>query len=310
MPRKQAQQRRSLLRVGWSVHADLREEPVTGGSNPPALSTPRQDAASGGPDGVIIDQALETNDPGLTKHSQHFDLGDNKRVHKELDLDTSVDKMAYVLSMDELLFTQQALVETAGLVEGFKEILVMRTVPHTTVPPPLHADSIYTSDAARASEEVPASSAAGAAECPACKIEVVYGNCDNTLGGISKRPRPYRRATYVAFVVWRVRGPAGHGYMCTRRQKKAPSVFSSCTFAPRGDERNASVTLSLKMASKGSKHLPFNIVTLKCLFCKDDRWIWKYSMAHHVRTEYAVAVAVRSEDIVIPWLWHFEPSTT
>ena len=107
----------------------------------------------------------------------------------ELDLDTSVDKMAYVLSMDELLFTQQALVETAGLVEGYKEILVMRTVPHTIVPPPLHADSIYTSHAARASEEVPASSAAGAAECPACKIEVVYGNCDNTLGGILKRPR-------------------------------------------------------------------------------------------------------------------------
>ena len=36
--------------------------------------------------------------------------------------------------------------------------------------------------------------------------------------------------------------------------KKAPSVFSSCTFAPRGNERNASVTLSLKTASKGSKH--------------------------------------------------------
>ena len=80
--------------------------------------------------------------------------------------------------------------------------------------------------------------------------------------------------------------------------KKAPSVFSTCTFAPRGDERNASVTLSLKTASKGSKHSPCTNVPLKCLFCQDDRWVWKYSMAHHVRTEHAVAVAVRSTDAV------------
>ena len=48
---------------------DLREEPATGRSNPPA-STPRQDAAGGGQDDVVIDQALETNNPELTKHSQ------------------------------------------------------------------------------------------------------------------------------------------------------------------------------------------------------------------------------------------------
>ena len=63
------------------VHDDpeggLREEPATDGSNPPA-STPRQDAAGGGQDDVVIGQALETNNPGLTKHSQHLDLGDIK----------------------------------------------------------------------------------------------------------------------------------------------------------------------------------------------------------------------------------------
>ena len=77
MPRKQAQQRSSLLRAGWSVSEDLRGEPATGGSNPPA-STPRQDAVGGDSDGVVIDRAPETNDPGLTKHSQYLDLGDKK----------------------------------------------------------------------------------------------------------------------------------------------------------------------------------------------------------------------------------------
>ena len=36
--------------------------------------------------------------------------------------------------------------------------------------------------------------------------------------------------------------------------KRAPSVFSSCAFAPREDVRNPSVLLSLKTASNGSKH--------------------------------------------------------
>lgn len=36
---------------------DLREEPATGGSNPPA-STPRQDTAGGASDEVVFDQAL------------------------------------------------------------------------------------------------------------------------------------------------------------------------------------------------------------------------------------------------------------
>ena len=36
-----------------------------------------------------------------------------------LDLDTSVDKMMYVFSMDALLSTQEVLVETIWPVEGF-----------------------------------------------------------------------------------------------------------------------------------------------------------------------------------------------
>ena len=75
-------------------------------------------------------------------------------------------------------------------------------------------------------------------------------------------------------------------------------MFSSCISAPRGDERNASVTLSLKAASKGSKHSPFTNVPVKRLFCKDDRWVWKYPMAHHVWTEHAVTVVMRSRDLV------------
>lgn len=63
--------------VDGDPEGDLREEPTNGGSNPPA-STPRQDAAGGDPHDVVIDQALETNDPGLTKHSQYLDLGGKK----------------------------------------------------------------------------------------------------------------------------------------------------------------------------------------------------------------------------------------
>ena len=42
--------------------------------------------------------------------------------------------------MDELLSTQEVLVESVGLVEGLKETPVMRAVPFTIAPLPLHAD--------------------------------------------------------------------------------------------------------------------------------------------------------------------------
>ena len=71
-----------------------------------------------------------------------------------------------------------------------------------------------------------------------------------------------------------------------------------CSFASRGDDRNAPVTLSLKTASKGGDNSPFTDMSHKCLLCKDDRWVWKYSMVHHRRTDYAVAVAVGSKDFV------------
>ena len=45
--------------------------------NSPA-SSPRPDAAGGDLHDAIIDQALETNDPGLTKHSQYLALDDKK----------------------------------------------------------------------------------------------------------------------------------------------------------------------------------------------------------------------------------------
>ena len=59
----------------------------------------------------------------------------------------------------------------------------MRTFPHTMASLPLHADLIYTSDAARTSEEVPASSSAGAVECPACKMEVVIRELQQPFEG-------------------------------------------------------------------------------------------------------------------------------
>ena len=82
------------------------------------------------------------------------------------------------------------------------------------------------------------------------------------------------------------------------RGKRAPQVLSNCIFAPKGDERSYSVTLSLKTASKGSTSSPYTNVPLKCTFLKGDHWVWKYSMAHHVRTEHAIALAVRSKDPV------------
>ena len=56
--------------------------------------------------------------------------------------------------------------------------------------------------------------------------------------------------------------------------------------------------LSLNTESKGSKHSPCTNVPLKCLFCNDHRWMWTYSVAHHVRTGHEAAVAVRSKDLV------------
>ena len=68
-------------------------------------------------------------------------------------------------------------------------------------------------------------------------------------------------------LVWRG-GCGGLQDMGTRalEGENAPSVFSSGVFAPMGDERNASVTLTVKAASKGSKHSPCTNVPAKCLF--------------------------------------------
>ncbi|CAN0529812.1 unnamed protein product, partial [Laminaria digitata] len=68
--------------------------------------------------------------------------------------------------------------------------------------------------------------------------------------------------------------------------KKAPQVLSRCGFAPKSDERLAAVTLSPKTVSKGSAHASCTKVPLKCLFCKEDRWVWKYSMAQHMQKEH------------------------
>ena len=101
----------------------------------------------------------------------------------ELDPDISADTMTYVFSMDELLSTQEVLVETVGTVEGFKETPVVRTVPHTITPFPLHAELIYTSDAALAPEKAPTTSAVGTVECPACKMEMVVRDLRQHVGG-------------------------------------------------------------------------------------------------------------------------------
>lgn len=101
----------------------------------------------------------------------------------ELDPDMSVDKMTYVFSMEELFSTQEVLVETVGLVEGFNETPVMRTVPHTVDSLPLHADLTYTSGVAPTPEEVPASSTAGTVECPACKMAMVVRELRQHVGG-------------------------------------------------------------------------------------------------------------------------------
>ena len=58
----------------------------------------------------------------------------------------------------------------------------MRTVSQTTDPLPLHADLMYTLDAARTSEGVPASSAAGPVERPAWKMEVVVRQMRQHVG--------------------------------------------------------------------------------------------------------------------------------
>ena len=59
----------------------------------------------------------------------------------------------------------------------------MRTVSQTTAPLPLHADLLYTSDEARTSEGVPASSAAGPVGRPAWKMEVVVRQLRQHVGG-------------------------------------------------------------------------------------------------------------------------------
>ena len=59
-----------------------------------------------------------------------------------LDRNMSADKKACVSNMDDLLFAQVVLVETVGLVEGFQEPPVMRTVLHAIASLPLQADLI------------------------------------------------------------------------------------------------------------------------------------------------------------------------
>ena len=66
-------------------------------------------------------------------------VGGAKTVHRdhicplkfviEQDPDMSVGKMTYVFIMDELLSAQKVLVETVGLVEGFKETLSCERFP-------------------------------------------------------------------------------------------------------------------------------------------------------------------------------------
>ena len=77
-------------------------------------------------------------------------------------------------------------------------------------------------------------------------------------------------------------------------EEKVPRVSSRCTFTPRGDERNASVTLSLQTASKGSKHS-------RALTCPSSASFAKMTVGYVSslwQTEHAVAVAVRLNDIV------------
>ena len=63
-------------------------------------------------------------------------------------------------------------------------------------------------------------------------------------------------------------GVAGPRVYVHLKGKKAPSVFCSCTFVPRGHERNLSASLSLKTLSKGSKLSPCTNVPLKCFYAK------------------------------------------
>ena len=73
--------------------------------------------------------------------------------------------------------------------------------------------------------------------------------------------------------------------MCYHRRrccKAADVVHSTCSSAPRKDGREEAVQLSLKSARACSDTSPCTNIVLKCIFCPQETFIWKYGMVDHV----------------------------
>ena len=78
--------------------------------------------------------------------------------------------------------------------------------------------------------------------------------------------------------------------------KAAPQLHSNCSLAPKLDSRTSLVAIGLKAASKLTTSTPCTNVPLKCLFCSPEKWVWKYSMSHHVDQEHATSLELSKTD--------------
>ncbi|CAN0557408.1 unnamed protein product, partial [Ectocarpus sp. 12 AP-2014] len=58
--------------------------------------------------------------------------------------------------------------------------------------------------------------------------------------------------------------------------KARPLVQSTCPSTPRSDARQEAVALNLGSARMGSDTSPCTNMVLKCFFCSQDNYIWKY----------------------------------
>ena len=69
-------------------------------------------------------------------------------------------------------------------------------------------------------------------------------------------------------------------------RSKTPNILSNCWYAQQKDVQSATVDLALSTAKKSAKSSPCTNVPMKCRFCEQVTYVWKYGMFDHVHREH------------------------
>jgi len=72
----------------------------------------------------------------------------------------------------------------------------------------------------------------------------------------------------------------------TKSRLKTPIILSNCWYAPKKDVQSATVDLALSTAKKSVKSSPCTNMPMKCRFCEQVTYVWKYGMFDHVHREH------------------------